>query len=177
MRLIRRRPAPAGLRRPTLCLYRCSLPGLTGFVASRREDANASRHNLSGCWRRVQIWRRGRDCSRLRRSSLAQRSGPPSLRSGVPRRRCAAAGRTPGFEPLLNSLTTSFTKSIAALPSPFMAEREGFEPSNTFWDVTHFPGERLRPLGHLSTAARKGTGGGAIDQIGQPAAQWSNSSL
>src|SRR5882757_5212741 len=30
------------------------------------------------------------------------------------------------------------------------AEREGFEPSNTFWDVTHFPGERLRPLGHLS---------------------------
>src|SRR5271168_4539416 len=31
-----------------------------------------------------------------------------------------------------------------------LAEREGFEPSNTFWDVTHFPGERLRPLGHLS---------------------------
>jgi hypothetical protein len=48
-----------------------------------------------------------------------------------------------------------------------MAEREGFEPSNTFWDVTHFPGERLRPLGHLSTAARKGTGGRSTDQIDQ----------
>ena len=59
-----------------------------------------------------------------------------------------------------------------------VAEREGFEPSNTFWDVTHFPGERLRPLGHLSTrnpvlethktdplAGRKGTGGGPRDQI------------
>src|ERR1700722_8905804 len=31
-----------------------------------------------------------------------------------------------------------------------LAERVGFEPTNTFWDVTHFPGERLRPLGHLS---------------------------
>ncbi len=28
--------------------YRCSLPGLTGFVTSRREDANASRHNSNG---------------------------------------------------------------------------------------------------------------------------------
>jgi hypothetical protein len=46
-----------------------------------------------------------------------------------------------------------------------MAEREGFEPSNTFWGVTHFPGERLRPLGHLSTTARKRTGRGAGDQI------------
>ena len=45
-----------------------------------------------------------------------------------------------------------------------MAEREGFEPSNTFWDVTHFPGERLRPLGHLSTR-RKVTGGDPGDQI------------
>src|SRR5271155_2677095 len=39
-------PAPAGLRRPTMSRYRCSLPGLTGFVASRREDASASRHRL-----------------------------------------------------------------------------------------------------------------------------------
>ena len=75
----RRTPAPDQI------LYRCSLPGLTGFVADRREDANASHHG-----------------------------------------------------PLKN-----------------MAEREGFEPSNTFWDVTHFPGERLRPLGHLSIRTTK----------------------
>ncbi len=50
-----------------------------------------------------------------------------------------------------------------------MADRVGFEPTNTFWDVTHFPGERLRPLGHLSTQARKGTGRGSRYQF-QPLA-------
>src|SRR5271166_3369898 len=53
--------------------------------------------------------------------------------------------------------------------SILMAEREGFEPSNTFWDVTHFPGERLRPLGHLSTrAARVPEAGRAIKSSGCP---------
>jgi hypothetical protein len=48
-----------------------------------------------------------------------------------------------------------------------MAERQGFEPWDTISDVTHFPGVRLQPLGHLSktnkahkrnqTAANKST--------------------
>src|SRR5450631_706098 len=50
-----------------------------------------------------------------------------------------------------------------------MAERVGFEPTNTFWDVTHFPGERLRPLGHLSTrAARVPEAAPAIKSAGTP---------
>jgi hypothetical protein len=31
-----------------------------------------------------------------------------------------------------------------------MAERVGFEPTNTREDVTGIPVQRLRPLGHLS---------------------------
>ena len=31
-----------------------------------------------------------------------------------------------------------------------MAEREGFEPSVPRWGHTHFPGEPVRPLRHLS---------------------------
>src|SRR4029453_14867903 len=31
-----------------------------------------------------------------------------------------------------------------------LAERVGFEPTNTREDVTEFPVQRLRPLGHLS---------------------------
>ena len=33
---------------------------------------------------------------------------------------------------------------------PFVAERVGFEPTNTREDVTGIPVQRLRPLGHLS---------------------------
>ena len=34
---------------------------------------------------------------------------------------------------------------------PFvMAERVGFEPTNTLLDITGIPVQRLRPLGHLS---------------------------
>src|SRR5277367_1604568 len=38
-----------------------------------------------------------------------------------------------------------------ALRASKIAPGDFVAPSNTFWDVTHFPGERLRPLGHLST--------------------------
>ena len=58
--------------------YRCSLPGLAGFTAGRREGANAGHH---------------------------------------------------------------MTK---------LAERVGFEPTNTLSDITGIPVQRLRPLGHLS---------------------------
>src|ERR1700685_2708214 len=37
-----------------------------------------------------------------------------------------------------------------ALRASKIAPGDFVEPTNTFWDVTHFPGERLRPLGHLS---------------------------
>ena len=98
-------------------------------------------------------WRRGRDCSALRASSLRDRR---RYRSGV---RAAASRRLVepdrlflGFEPLLPINTANLiTVSLALINRYRLAEREGFEPSNTFWDVTHFPGERLRPLGHLST--------------------------
>jgi hypothetical protein len=33
---------------------------------------------------------------------------------------------------------------------PELAERVGFEPTNTREDVTGIPVQRLRPLGHLS---------------------------
>jgi hypothetical protein len=35
-----------------------------------------------------------------------------------------------------------------------MAERVGFEPTNTREDVTGIPVQRLRPLGHLSVTKR-----------------------
>ena len=35
-------------------------------------------------------------------------------------------------------------------PHLFLAERVGFEPTNTLLDITGIPVQRLRPLGHLS---------------------------
>src|SRR5882757_4258830 len=40
-----------------------------------------------------------------------------------------------------------------AFGNHFMAERVGFEPTNTREDVTGIPVQRLRPLGHLSDQA------------------------
>src|SRR5579883_1558281 len=68
-----------------------------------------------------------------------------------------------------------YPRSCRSSLSCRMAEREGFEPSNTFWGVTHFPGERLRPLGHLSATAgkrsergRKGTEGAPLRPLWGP---------
>jgi len=46
-------------------------------------------------------------------------------------------------------------RPAGALRASKIASCDFVEPTNTFWDVTHFPGERLRPLGHLSTRAAR----------------------
>src|SRR5690606_7669607 len=48
-----------------------------------------------------------------------------------------------------------------------LAERVGFEPTNTCEDVTGIPVQRLRPLGHLSSKARRLHGGTVSWQTGQ----------
>jgi hypothetical protein len=40
--------------------------------------------------------------------------------------------------------------ATATKPKALLAERVGFEPTNTREDVTGIPVQRLRPLGHLS---------------------------
>ncbi len=49
--------------------------------------------------------------------------------------------------------TTSFAGHKGRFGQLYMAERVGFEPTNTREDVTGIPVQRLRPLGHLSGAA------------------------
>ncbi|MEA3108870.1 MAG: hypothetical protein QOI88_3475 [Gammaproteobacteria bacterium] len=82
-----------------------------------------------------------------------RRSGPPSLRSGVLRRCFASARRTllgsnPRFVPHRN------TYQILQLHQHLW--RRGWDSNpRTRLGVTHFPGVRLRPLGHLSTRAAR----------------------
>src|SRR6266851_5500753 len=55
------------------------------------------------------------------------------------------------LEHLLGCYSLSRRAPSTTRPPLQNRSRDFVEPSNTFWDVTHFPGERLRPLGHLST--------------------------
>ena len=78
-------------------------------------------------------WRREWDYSALRASPLR--------------------GRPSGVIPLLFVTYRSAATGSQALNNNSMAERVGFEPTNTREDVTGIPVQRLRPLGHLSDQA------------------------
>src|SRR6056297_3956247 len=96
-------------------------------------------------------------------SFLAEREGwtarlrrlPCGCESGCARshraRRCAAR-----FEPGFSSVVPLFGKNEKPRTRrgfSFLAEREGFEPSVRVKPYTHFPGEPVRPLRHLSETA------------------------
>ena len=53
-----------------------------------------------------------------------------------------------------NPLNSIAIQGTSCLPSIIdgenLAEKQGFEPWDTISGVTHFPGVRLQPLGHLS---------------------------
>src|SRR6266700_2103538 len=104
---------------------------------------------------------------RLRLLVPRRHSGPPSLCDGVLRRCFAAARRTlrvrtPASSPPKNlQKYYSFTNILW---------RRGWDSNpRTRLGVTHFPGVRLRPLGHLSTrAARVPEAAPAIKSVGTP---------
>ena len=90
-----------------------------------RSNLNENVENL------LALWRRGRDCSRLRRSSLANARDRLRRRSGVLRRRCRCGSSNPGVRtPHFHS--DEFWKGPEVPSKIHMAEREGFEPSMGF---------------------------------------------
>src|SRR5579863_306122 len=94
-----------------------------------------------------------------------------SLASGTRHRRCRCC------LPALTGFTTGrrgetdaghhvdWLKCPAALSAAAMAERVGFEPTNTGEDVTGIPVQRLRPLGHLSDQLLTGSFSGTPQGI------------
>lgn len=85
---------PVGLRRPRLTVYRCSLPGLTGFTASRRAGPGHQRH-LPGAVPTAPGPRAG---IRSRYSGLRVQgtaSSPSSTTEGHPTTACLARVKPP----------------------------------------------------------------------------------
>ena len=93
---------------------------LAGFQSGRPLHQIRKNPACAGLFR---IWRRGRDSNPRKATNLQRFSRPP---------------HSTALPPLLNRLAEQ------------LAEREGFEPSVRFNPYTHFPGEPVRPLRHLS---------------------------
>ena len=89
------------------------------------------------------IWRRGRD--RLRRVAAGP-SGDFRCRENASARLRLGSNRVQ----ILSTFSVRYKKTPLARGLSYLAEREGFEPSVRFKPYTHFPGEPVRPLRHLS---------------------------
>ena len=133
-----------------------------------RERDYPSRSGLS-C--RLELAERVGLCALRAHPSL--RSGPSPLRGSVLRRAARASSNpgdfvhpppcrhpkltVPDFRAGQASARVKFRPRARGSPGPeirdyqlWMAERVGFEPTNTLLDITGIPVQRLRPLGHLS---------------------------
>ena len=93
--------------------YGCSLPGLTGFTACRRGGTGASHHDAAH--------------SRGRRHEVHARQATPALPRTGPR---CSAGTRPDYTSRMSIHPSNQGKRGPCVPLfPWMAEREGFEPS------------------------------------------------
>ncbi len=149
----------ARLRHMKLPTYRCSLPGLTGFISFHCAGPGRLHHlqkpdpkkkcltmGLRPCYSGLQVQSTANSPSSTTKTFMDINGGERGIRT------LGTVSRTHAFQACLFSLSSISPQSISlSVLSILMAERVGFEPTRQALNPpTRFRGERFQPLSHLS---------------------------